>query len=181
MEYFDDPEWRHLVAAVRADPADDTLRLAAADWLDEHDRPGRADVIRRGVAKPKTFTFAVGAAAVVSYMRRRKNYLDPPPEMISVVLAPRLDAVRYTTGRGFVERVTCPAGAWLAYGDMLLAREPIVAVKWTEFGMWDWHEFQKRLREAGVREMTGAMIPDLAGVLWPGVRVWLPGDEDAPA
>jgi len=31
-----------LVAAIEVDPADDTLRLAYADWLDEHDHPGGA-------------------------------------------------------------------------------------------------------------------------------------------
>ena len=35
-----------LCAAIWASPHDDTLRLAYADWLDEHDRPERAEFIR---------------------------------------------------------------------------------------------------------------------------------------
>jgi uncharacterized protein (TIGR02996 family) len=35
-----------LLAAIAADPDDDTVRLAYADWLDEHDRPERAEFIR---------------------------------------------------------------------------------------------------------------------------------------
>ena len=35
-----------LLAAVAADPGDDTVRLAIADWLDEHDDPNRAEFVR---------------------------------------------------------------------------------------------------------------------------------------
>lgn len=35
-----------LLAAIAADPDEDTPRLAYADWLDEHDRPIRAEFIR---------------------------------------------------------------------------------------------------------------------------------------
>lgn len=52
----DHPEYRALVAGVRADPADDRRRLVAADWLDDHGAFGRADFIRlqveRAVADP---------------------------------------------------------------------------------------------------------------------------------
>jgi uncharacterized protein (TIGR02996 family) len=39
-------EEQALVAAIRADPNDNTLRLAFADWLDEHDQPERAAWVR---------------------------------------------------------------------------------------------------------------------------------------
>jgi uncharacterized protein (TIGR02996 family) len=35
-----------LIAAIIANPADDVARLVYADWLDEHDRPERAEFIR---------------------------------------------------------------------------------------------------------------------------------------
>jgi uncharacterized protein (TIGR02996 family) len=35
-----------LLRALLAQPDDDTLRLAMADWLDEHDQPARAEFIR---------------------------------------------------------------------------------------------------------------------------------------
>jgi uncharacterized protein (TIGR02996 family) len=35
-----------LLSAVGAEPDDDTIRLAYADWLDEHGRPERAEFIR---------------------------------------------------------------------------------------------------------------------------------------
>jgi uncharacterized protein (TIGR02996 family) len=40
---------RALLAAITADPAADTARLVYADWLDEHDRPARAEFIRTQV------------------------------------------------------------------------------------------------------------------------------------
>ena len=39
-------EEQALVAAIRADPNDNTLRLAFADWLDEHDQPAKAEFLR---------------------------------------------------------------------------------------------------------------------------------------
>ena len=35
-----------LLNAIYADPNDDLVRLVYADWLDEHDRPERAEFIR---------------------------------------------------------------------------------------------------------------------------------------
>src|SRR5262245_30142891 len=35
-----------LLAAIHANPDDDTPRLVYADWLDEHDQPERAEFIR---------------------------------------------------------------------------------------------------------------------------------------
>jgi uncharacterized protein (TIGR02996 family) len=40
------PDWHALVAAIRANPADDLPRLVAADWLDEHGEAERAAFIR---------------------------------------------------------------------------------------------------------------------------------------
>jgi uncharacterized protein (TIGR02996 family) len=35
-----------LLAAIWADPHDDTPRLVYADWLDEHGQPDRAEFVR---------------------------------------------------------------------------------------------------------------------------------------
>ncbi len=39
-----------LLAAITAHPEEDTPRLAFADWLDEHDRPVRAEFVRAQIA-----------------------------------------------------------------------------------------------------------------------------------
>ena len=44
------PEWQAFTAQVRASPYDDTVRLVAADWLDENGDPDRAAFIRFQVA-----------------------------------------------------------------------------------------------------------------------------------
>lgn len=45
-EYTAHPEYRALLAAVLAAPADDLPRLVLADWLDEHHQPERAEFTR---------------------------------------------------------------------------------------------------------------------------------------
>lgn len=40
------PEWELLLKAVATSPDDDLPRLVAADWLDEHGEPDRAEFIR---------------------------------------------------------------------------------------------------------------------------------------
>lgn len=47
---YDLPEWAAFVARIKADPADDLPRVVAADWLDEHGEPERAEFIRVQVA-----------------------------------------------------------------------------------------------------------------------------------
>lgn len=49
-------EERALLAAVAAAPDDDVPRLVYADWLDEHDRPERAEFIRLQVAWHQALT-----------------------------------------------------------------------------------------------------------------------------
>jgi uncharacterized protein (TIGR02996 family) len=45
----DGPEWEALLRAVAASPADDVPRLVAADWLDDHGQPDRAEFVRAQV------------------------------------------------------------------------------------------------------------------------------------
>lgn len=40
------PEEKEFIKAIKANPADDTVRLVFADWLEEHGRKVRADFIR---------------------------------------------------------------------------------------------------------------------------------------
>jgi uncharacterized protein (TIGR02996 family) len=44
------PGFGPFLAAIIADPADDTARLVAADWLDENGDPDRAEFVRAQVA-----------------------------------------------------------------------------------------------------------------------------------
>jgi uncharacterized protein (TIGR02996 family) len=53
-----DAEERALLAAIIAQPDDDTARLVYADWLQEHGREERAELIRAqvGLARPRQIT-----------------------------------------------------------------------------------------------------------------------------
>jgi len=66
-----------LVAAIAADPADDTVRLAYADWLDEHDQPGGA-YLRTEVelAKPGRRS-KKKAAALREKLLEQRRAVDP--------------------------------------------------------------------------------------------------------
>lgn len=48
-ECYSYDEWRAIRRAVADNPKDDTIRLAAADWLQEHDAANHADYIRFGI------------------------------------------------------------------------------------------------------------------------------------
>jgi uncharacterized protein (TIGR02996 family) len=122
-----------FLLAVLENPADDLVRLAFADWLDEHEELHRADVIRRGVRKPKRFTFAVGAPAVISY---RSGHLGA----VEVVAAPAVPGVAFTTCRGFVEGITCSTVDFLTHAPYLFKLHPLETVRLTDREPFDMAE-----------------------------------------
>ena len=46
MKYYETEIWPHLLAAIKANPADDLPRLVAADWLEENGESERAEFVR---------------------------------------------------------------------------------------------------------------------------------------
>ncbi|MBA4062226.1 MAG: hypothetical protein C0501_00705 [Isosphaera sp.] len=67
-----------LVAAIEADPADDTARLVYADWLDEHDRPAGA-YLRTELELARLGPGAAGAeaAALRARLLDQRRAVDP--------------------------------------------------------------------------------------------------------
>jgi uncharacterized protein (TIGR02996 family) len=127
-----------FLAAVRADPADDTVRLVYADWLAEHGEPDRAEFIRR----------QVGGYGPAARKRCRKllcrhfprwwpyGWLAGSTPQFTVFVDERATAAivhgdadwpgqRVVYSRGFVESVSCPARWWLAHGDHLCRHHPV--------------------------------------------------------
>ena len=148
MTGFDHPDWESLLRAVVAAPADDVPRLVAADWLDEHGQPERAEFIRVQVELARLESAGDGASAAAEVLRRKgRAFLGPLathralwaleacPELVRVEFRDRsaapLEALqvagaeRLTFHRGFVEAVTCPADEWLQHGVEVRARQPI--------------------------------------------------------
>src|SRR5262249_5831659 len=91
--------------AIAANPADDTARLAFADWLDEHDDPVRAEFIRvqieLGYADRKEPQHADLAAREKELLdAHRAQWLGP---LETVEAAGDYEAFEPTFRRGFVE------------------------------------------------------------------------------
>ncbi|MBN9121727.1 MAG: TIGR02996 domain-containing protein, partial [Planctomycetes bacterium] len=93
-----------FLRAIAADPADDTVRLAFADWLDEHDEPDRAEFIRlqinraRSGQEPKNPDLPPREQALLS--EHKTKWFGPLANF------ERHEGFEYAARRGFVESAT---------------------------------------------------------------------------
>jgi uncharacterized protein (TIGR02996 family) len=142
----------YLVAAMRANPADDGLRLQVADVFDENGQAERAEFVRVQVElarlldeqeKCKGTLRAYGMGVPIDPLRTRERELldalvtDDLCRNKTAWAGPAASLVRsgnptpYQFRRGFLESVTCSAADWLAHGDAIYAREPVTSVTLT--------------------------------------------------
>jgi uncharacterized protein (TIGR02996 family) len=142
---YDHPDWQAFVAAVREAPDEDTPRLVAADWLDEHGEHARAELVRvqcalaRLVFGPLTgWALRPGESYAALHSRllcecdscqtakplrgREAELLGGPNPR------PFAANVWAIYARGFCEHVRLPWEEWRDRGDQLLRREPVRAV-----------------------------------------------------
>ncbi len=128
------PEWDLLLKAVVASPGDDLPRLVAADWLDEHGEPERAEFVRVQVERAKA------DRPELKYREQQlwNNPLLGPlwaveacPHIATLDFGTSVRAVglngaeRVTFHRGFPSRVACTADEWLRYGGGIVPRQPV--------------------------------------------------------
>jgi uncharacterized protein (TIGR02996 family) len=144
--YFDDPAF---IAAIRANPDDDTVRLAYADYLEESGQGERAAFIRGQIE--------------LEAIRRAAPHLRPPetiklPKMAGrgrqlTTLADRFQLIVHemlegtpwgltkdgfrggqscTISRGFLDSGTCSSADWIRLGDATLAKHPVRKLVWTD-------------------------------------------------
>ena len=110
-----------LFAAILAEPDDDTPRLVYADWLDEHDRPERAEFIRVQVAAAHSPTREL--------QTREKTLLGLHEEEWLAPLKGRGRPLEGGAGgqfrRGFVEVVWMSAAAFLDRARLLFEQAPV--------------------------------------------------------
>lgn len=195
------PDWPAFVAAIVAEPDDDTPRLVAADFLEEHGDPDRAAFIRVQIALTRldaSNSGALGEAAAL--WRKEAVYLGPKsvyphlwasiecPELVRVV--PRthtstplahlhVEGVeRLTWRRGFVERVSCPAVEWLKHGAAVRSRNPVREVRLTRADLAPrdvWYAGFPALR--GLRTIELVNDNSLRGDFLEWLRRWLPGTD----
>lgn len=135
-----------LLAAIIAEPSEDTLRLAFADWLDENDQPERAEFIRVQVEIARhvaDWAASDGnAASELDDLRRRERELQHGSDKRGVInefrwLGSPLRSFIYGAycepqfRRGFVHQLMCRWDQWLAHAGAILKQNPIELVKLT--------------------------------------------------
>ncbi|MGL6095145.1 MAG: TIGR02996 domain-containing protein, partial [Fimbriiglobus sp.] len=141
------PDERALTAAVVAAPDDDLPRLVLADWLDEHDEPGRAEFIRAQCQLAATEP-ADPFAATCRHVRPEWGTGDPWRHTLPAVdgtLLEWLPGGAFRRGFGWALRVRDLA-ALTAAGDRLFAETPIgelhlptaTPVEWRRFFAARW-------------------------------------------
>jgi uncharacterized protein (TIGR02996 family) len=128
------PDWELLLKAVAASPGDDLPRLVAADWLDEHGEPERAEFIRVQIERAK-------ADRPELALREQALWNNPVfgplwaveacPNIATLNFGASLrhidvsGAERVTFRRGFPFRVACSAEEWLRHGNGIVPRQPV--------------------------------------------------------
>jgi uncharacterized protein (TIGR02996 family) len=118
-----------LIAAIAANPDDDTPRLVYADWLDEHDRPVRAEFIRvqidiaRKEALPRVLQ-----NRYVDVWKRNQELIDRHRDELLGPLAGLPAGVRVEFRRGFVSELTLTCDQLAALAGPLSAARPVPRV-----------------------------------------------------
>lgn len=172
-----------MIAAVLANPDDDTPRLVFADWCDDNGEPERAEFLRVQVELARTgeascwteeMPFGTQCTdpecpwAVREQLRERErdlldrhrlSWLDGP--LMGMESQTAGEAVQFI--RGFVESVTCPAADWLAHADAILAEHPVRRVRFTT-----WPEDGREVFRVNRRDDTATCDR------WPGIAFEVP-------
>jgi uncharacterized protein (TIGR02996 family) len=194
---MDHPEWLALLRAICAAPDDDTPRLVAADWLEEHGDPDRAAFIRIQCELARLEAAGFGAGADANGLRRKERVYNGPasyqgptwaaqecPELVhfrtrehaaSPLSAPVEGAERVGFRRGFIEEVVCPAAEWLAHGPAIRERQPIRWVTLVGCNLLTrdhWYEMMP-----GLLGLEAVVLDEAPGPLVEWLRGFLPGTE----
>jgi len=117
-----------LLAAILANRAEDTPRLAYADWCDENGQSERAAFIRLQIRLARKASMNRDAVRAKRMLRRFEKEWLPPFLMF---------ARKRVWSRGFVSRLTCSWADWLAHHEAILTRQPVERVKLTTRPTWE--------------------------------------------
>ncbi len=171
MKHYADPEWSALLQAVVDSPADDLPRLVAADWLDDHDDPERAEFIRLQCAgehdpiQSRERNWKIRTLA--NSLSGQLWAVEACPNLITMEFAeggPTLNALtvqhieRVRFHRGFPHFIVCPAAEWLPHGRGIVPRQPVSCVRLllaTEVVMERWWDMLPTLRCLHTVEIHG--------------------------
>jgi uncharacterized protein (TIGR02996 family) len=173
------PEWPALAAAIIADPDDDTVRLAAADFLEENGDPDRAAFIRIQIELARLAAAGESQSLEADHLRvKERVFLGPLsvnaklwaaeacPELVTMnarggsgIDVAISGAERLTWARGFVDGITCPAEVWARHGAAVRKRQPIRSLILTgcdQISRGQWYSFFSVLRGLRIVTLQGA-------------------------
>jgi uncharacterized protein (TIGR02996 family) len=193
------PDWPAFLAAIVADPDDDTARLVAADFLEENGDADRAAFIRIQVELARLEATRQGKSLEADHLRAKERAFLGPLSMFRQLWAAEacpelvrmpnkgggrgpLEAVtvqgadRLWWNRGFVSAVTCPASEWLRHGVAVRARNPVHVVTLEQCDRLhrdQWYEMIPALNG-----LTGIYLGAATDGLVEWIRGWVPGVEE---
>ncbi len=124
-----DTEERALLNAIIAHPDEDTPRLMYADWLQEHDRPERAEYIRLSIQLANLCygdpNFEAEEQRLLEQRWPLVNRFHKRWEREFATAFPPDESVSFVFNRGFIEYVSCSVPYLLDNAEQLFARAPI--------------------------------------------------------
>ncbi len=197
MTTAEHPEWGAFMAAIVANPGDDTVRLVAADFLEENGDPDRAAFIRIQVQLARLEFDGQDKSLEADQLRAKERAFLGPLSMFRLLWAaeacPELvkmpnqgsgrapleattvqGAERIVWWRGFVIAVNCSPQEWQRHGLAIRKRQPVQVVNLTDCGILtvpDWLALLPSLRGLGL--VNAQRLTDWDRVLW--LRSQLPG------
>jgi uncharacterized protein (TIGR02996 family) len=186
-----------LLREIRENPDDNDVRLIAADWLDEHDQPKWAELIRvqaelaRMVDSDEERTDEYDNRFTLLYSRERtllRELLDYFASLLkrAGALDPAADYLTSVT-RGFPDCIDlCVTSAWIQHGDDTLARLPITCVylltpptiEDREDGVWIVGDNRLAATRPVRQEETESFEEAICRTRWQGVRFHVLPQED---
>lgn len=191
-----------LLRAVLAEPDDDTVRLAFADFLDENGEGEWAELIRSQVTGRRrtklptqaTLRGVCGPVLTDMFLRERASgvaSLIPSGRGAALMVRgaanneyhrhpdgePDYDRpvarLRAVITRGFVSEVTCSAADWLAHADTILAAHPVTRVTLTTRPEGNFVIIERQ-RAWKVPPSLGGHVLDCWRAEWPRITFDLP-------
>lgn len=126
-----------LLAAIAANPEEDTPRLVYADWLDEHDQPLRAEFIRTEIAVKQLAELPTPEQArQIHLFRRRQEILDHHLADLVGSLAADLGYFDVVFDRGFVAELKLDSERFLKHADTIAALKPLPVITVRDVARW---------------------------------------------
>lgn len=192
---MDQSEWRALLRAILADPDDDTVRLVAADFLEENGDRDRAVFIRTQCALARLEADGLGESAEARDLRYKERLFTGPlaharlfwaaeacPELVTItppdrraapLALPQVQgAERLVWRRGFVDEARCPAAEWLKHGVAVRGRQPVREVTLSDCAATDRDQWYANL--AAVRGLASVRVRGADDTFVPWLQGWLP-------